>query len=125
MANIPIFPGSSSFIPGNTPFGFYDYDYQFQVDADKVALFCARRMGYPIINIELQDLNFYTAFEEAITTYGNEIYAYLVRDNMLSIEGAFTGSSLNNAMITPNMATIVRMSQQYGEEAGVGGSNTI
>ncbi len=39
--NIPIYPGSSSFTPGNTPFGFYDYDYQFQIDADKVVTFCA------------------------------------------------------------------------------------
>ena len=28
--NIPIYPGSSSFLPGMTPFGFYDYDPQFQ-----------------------------------------------------------------------------------------------
>ena len=26
MANIPIWPGSSSFHPGDTPFGFYDHD---------------------------------------------------------------------------------------------------
>jgi hypothetical protein len=122
--NIPIYPGSSSFIPGNTPFGFYDYDYQFQIDADKVATFVARRLGYPIMEVELQDLNFYAAFEEAITTYGNELYAYQVRDNMLSLEGAPTSSNLNNALITPNFATIVRMSQQYGEEAGVGGNIT-
>ena len=122
--NIPIYPGSSSFIPGNTPFGFYDYDYQFQIDADKVATFVARRLGYPIMEVELQDLNFYAAFEEAITTYGNELYAYQVRDNMLSLEGAPTSSNLNNALITPNMATIIRMSQQYGEEAGVGGNVT-
>jgi hypothetical protein len=122
--NIPIYPGSSSFIPGNTPFGFYDYDYQFQTDADKVATFVARRLGYPIMEVELQDLNFYAAFEEAITTYGNELYAYQVRDNMLSLEGAPTSSNLNNALITPNMATIIRMSQQYGEEAGVGGNVT-
>ena len=30
MANIPIWPGSSSFFPGDTPFGFYDNDFQFQ-----------------------------------------------------------------------------------------------
>ena len=30
MANIPIWPGSSSFFPGNTPFGFYDNEYDFQ-----------------------------------------------------------------------------------------------
>jgi hypothetical protein len=122
--NIPIYPGSSSFVPGNTPFGFYDYDVQFQSDADKVATFVARRLGYPIMEVELQDLNFYAAFEEAITTYGNELYAYQVRDNMLSLEGAPTSSNLNNALITPNMATIVRLSQQYASEAGAGGNVT-
>jgi len=122
--NIPIYPGSSSFIPGSTPFGFYDYDVQFQSDADKVTTFVARRLGYPIMEVELQDLNFYAAFEEAITTYGNELYAYQVRDNMLSLEGAPTSSNLNNALITPNMATIVRLSQQYASEAGVGGNIT-
>ena len=122
--NIPIYPGSSSFIPGMTPFGFYDFDSQFQTDADKVATFCARRLGYPIMEVELQDLNFYVAFEEAITTYGNELYAYQVRDNMLSLEGAPTSSNLNNALITPNMSTIIRLSQQYASEAGVGGNVT-
>ena len=122
--NIPIYPGSSSFVPGSTPFGFYDYDSQFQTDADKVTTFCARRLGYPIMEVELQDLNFYAAFEEAITTYGNEIYAYQVRDNMLTLEGAPADVSVNNALITPNMATIVRLSQQYAEEAGAGGNVT-
>jgi len=122
--NIPIYPGSSSFIPGNTPFGFYDFDPQFQTDADKVATFCARRLGYPIMEVELQDLNFYAAFEEAITTYGNEVYAFQAMDNMLSLEGAPADASVNNALITPNMATVVRLSQQYAEEAGAGGTVT-
>ena len=122
MANAQIWPGSSSFFPGNTPFGFYDYDYQFQTDADKVANFCARRLGYPLVDVELQDINFYTAFEEAVTTYGNEIYAFKVRQDFLSMEGASTGSALNNSLIQPNFGAIVRMSNQYGEEAGVGGT---
>ncbi len=122
MANIPIWPGSSSFAPGDTPFGFYDSDTAFQTDADKVAKFCAQRLGYPIENVELQDIQFYTAFEEAVTVYGNELYAFKVRDNMLSLEGASTGSSLNHSLITPSMASIVRLSEQYGEEAGVGGN---
>jgi len=122
--NIPIYPGSSSFTPGSTPFGFYDYDTQFQNDADKVATFCARRLGYPIMEVELQDLNFYAAFEEAITTYGNEVYAFQTVDNMLSLEGAPADISVNNALITPNMATIIRLSQQYASEAGAGGTIT-
>ena len=83
MANIPIWPGSSSFDPGGTPFGFYDYDAEFRADADKVSVFCARRLGYPLVDVELQSGSFYTAFEEAVTTYGNELYAYKIRDNQL------------------------------------------
>jgi hypothetical protein len=122
MANATIWPGSSSFFPGDTPFGFYDYDYQFQTDADKVADFCARRLGFPLVDVELQPTNFYTAFEEAVTTYGNEVYAFKVRQDFLSMEGASTGSNLNNSVIQPNFGSIVRMSNQYGEEAGVGGT---
>ena len=122
--NVPIWPGSSSFAPGDTPFGFYDYDPQFQTDADKVSKFCAQRLGYPIQEVELQDINFYTAFEYAVTTYGNELYSFKVRDNLLSIEGLDTNVNLNDAIITPNFSSIVRLSQQYGEEAGVGGNVT-
>jgi len=78
--NISIWPGSSSFFPGDTPFGFYDNDYQFQQDADKFAKFAAQRLGYPLVEVELQDINFYTALEDAVTTYGNELYAYQVAD---------------------------------------------
>jgi hypothetical protein len=120
--NIPIYPGSSSFFSGSTPFGFYDNDYQFQIDADKVTTFCARRLGYPIMDVELQDLNFYAAFEEAITTYGNELYAYQLRDNLLDVINTPTSSNLNNAVITPSLANIVRLSQQYASEAGTGGN---
>mgnify|MGYP003633742755 CR=1 FL=1 len=86
--NVPIWPGSSSFAPGDTPFGFYDSDTQFQIDTDKFAKFSAQRLGYPLVEIELQDLNFYTAFEEAITTYGNELYSHQISDNLLSFQGA-------------------------------------
>ena len=52
MADIPIWNNNSSFTTGSTPFGFYDNDSQFQTDADKVAVFCARRLGYPIVDVE-------------------------------------------------------------------------
>ena len=122
--NIPIWNGSSSFQPGLTPFGFYDNDSQFQTDADKVSKFCAQRLGYPIQEVELQSINFYTAFEEAVTTYGNELYAFKVRDNMLTLEGLPTNIDVNNTLITPNLGNIIRLSQQYGEESGVGGNVT-
>jgi hypothetical protein len=126
MANIPIWPGSSSFHPGDTPFGFYDYDTDFQKDADRVAKFCGLRLGYPIENVELQDINFYAAFEEAVTVYSNELYAYKQREDYLSLEGAsysFGGTQvdLSDAVITPNLQPIINLSEQYGTWAGVGG----
>ena len=122
MANTPIWPGSSSFFPGDTPFGFYDNDLDFQCDADKVAVFCARRLGYPLTDVELQDISFYAAFEEAVTTYGNEVYAFKASENYLSLEGSSTGSALNYKLQKPNLGTIIRLAEQYGEEAGVGGT---
>jgi len=109
MANIQIWPGSRS---------------DFQQDADKVADFCTKRMGYPIVDVELQDINFYTAFEEAVTTYGNEVYAFKVRQDYLDVEGSSTGSALNNKLVTPHFGAIVRLSEQYGVEAGTGGNVT-
>jgi|TARA_R110001592_G_scaffold70259_1_gene215291 hypothetical protein len=122
MANAIIWPGSSSFFPGDTPFGFYDNDSDFQQDADKVTVFCSRRLGYPLTDIELQDLNFYTAFEEAVTTYGNEVYAYQASENYLSIEGSQTGSNLNYKLQKSNLGNEIRIAEGYGTEAGVGGS---
>ena len=127
MANIPIWPGSSSFHPGDTPFGFYDYNPDFQKDADKVAKFCGLRLGYPIENVELQDINFYAAFEEAVTVYSNELFAYKQREDYLSLEGTpytYEESNVNfqDATITPNLQRIVDLSEQYGTWAGVGGN---
>jgi hypothetical protein len=122
--NISIWPGSSSFSPGDTPFGFYDYDIDFQRDADKVANFCTRRLGYPLVDIELQDISFYAAFEEAITTYGNELYAYQIRDNQLDLIGISTTTPLNDSIITPSLSSVIRLSKQYGAEAGSGGELT-
>jgi hypothetical protein len=121
--NIPIWPGSSSFQPGDTPFGFYDYDFQFQNDANKFAKFAAQRLGYPLVEVELQDINFFTALEEAVTTYGNELYAYQVAENLLSFQGSTTQiAAPNDEVIQENMAAVIRLSQQYGVEAGVGGN---
>ena len=124
MPNTPIWPGSSSFFPGETPFGFYDNDTEFQTDANKVSVFCARRLGYPLTDVELQAISFYAAFEESVTTYGNEVYAFQASENYLSLEGSTTGSLLNYKLQQPNLGAIVRLSEQYGEEAGVGGTVT-
>ena len=125
MANVPVYAGSSSFFPGDTAFGFYDYQYDFQVDADAIVTFVTRRLGWPIEVVELQPSQIYTAFEEAVTVYGNEVYQFQIRENMLSMEGNLTGSGpYNNVLMTPSLGGVVRIADNYGEEAGVGGNTT-
>ena len=122
MANIPIYDGNPTWTSNAVPFGFYNNDSDFQLDSVKVAKFCASRLGYPLVDVELQSGSFFTAFEEAVTTYGNELYAHIIRDNQLSLEGLSTGSNLNTSIITPNFEPIVRLTEQYGAEAGSGGN---
>lgn len=122
MANRIGWPGSSSFTTGSTPFGFYDSDPIFAADADRVSNFCATKLGYPIMDVELQDLNFYACFEEAVAVYANEVYQSKIKDNYLSLEGAPTGSTLNNVVVTPSLRNVVAMADAYGEAIGVGGN---
>ena len=121
MAQINIWNGSSTFTTGSTPFGFYDTDTDFQTDADKVASFCATRLGYPLMDVELDSGSFYACFEEAVTTYGNEVFQYKIRENYLNVEGSPTGSSLNNKVVNPNLNSVINISKNYGTEAEVGG----
>ena len=124
MPTTSIWNGSSTFTTGSTPFGFYDNDTDFQADADKVAKFCGTRLGYPLMDVELQSGSFYACFEEAVTTYGNEVFQYKIRENYLNLEGASTGSSVNNQLIDSNINRFVQIAKNYGTEAGVGGNVT-
>ena len=57
-----IWTGSGSAVSGNTPFGLYDDDSTFQSEAPKFAVWAARRLGYPIMAIELPSGSFYACF---------------------------------------------------------------
>ena len=125
MANIPIWPGSSSFalVTNPTPFALYDTDTSFITDADNISDWCAKRLGYPLVDIELQDVNFYTCFEEAINEYGAQLYNFQIINNFHTLEGTTTGSTFNNQLISPNLGGTVNISDQYGNETYGGGGD--
>ena len=126
-----IWAGSSSFSSGNTPYGFYDSDSEFSGSGnhsvDKFADWSAKRLGYPIVEIELQDVQFYACYEEAITEYSAQVNQFNIRDNMLALQGQETGSGetktdLTHRKLTPTIGRNIQLAEQYGSEAGVGGT---
>jgi hypothetical protein len=125
MANSQNWTGTSVFNQNDsTPFKFYNNDFQFRQDAVKVASFCAQRLGYPSMDVEMGAEQFFTAFETAVTTYGNELYLYQIRNNFISLENNSVDTPLNNIVIKPSLGNLIRLSQDYGNEAGVGGKTT-
>ena len=126
MAQELIYPGSSSFFPGQTPFGIYDDDYVFQEDAPKMALWCARRLGFPIQNVELQDENFYACFEEAVSEYSAQVNQFNIRNDLYSLKGRDTGTNYSGKLVEGSILPhLVQISDAYGTLVGVGGNTEI
>lgn len=118
-----VWSGRGSNPIGKTPFGYYDRDTAFVAAAPKVADFCARRLGYPILDVELVDSQFYACFEEAVTEYGSQVNQFNLRENMLRFRGISTSENLSGRnIVTTIIPQMVIMAASYGTEALVGGN---
>ena len=122
MAQEAIWPGSGSAVSESTPFGLYDNDSEFQTEAPQVATWCAKRLGYPIMDVELQDYQFYACLEEAISEYGAQVNQFNIRDNLFHLKGQSTGSNFTHKRVKPTLGETIFISEEYGQEAQVGGS---
>jgi hypothetical protein len=120
---------SGSFISGSsTPFGIYDSDTEFRIDAPKTATWVAKRLGWPIVNIELDNDQIFTCFEESVSEYSAQINQFNLRNNLDILRGQPKGRVANFSQTLVDgsfLPTAVRMAQQYGTLAGVGGSTSI
>jgi hypothetical protein len=122
MVEIPIWPGTSSFTTGSTPFGTFDTDVDFQVEIDRFADWCAKRLGYPIVDVELQDVNFYACFEEAVYEYSYNVNQFNIQQNMLSIMGSSTSNNLTQRNISTGMGPLIQLATEYGSETFTNGN---
>ena len=118
-------PGSGSAISGSTPFGIYDTDSIFQSDGPRVADWVAKRLGYPVQNVELLPQNIYACFEESINEYGAQVNQFNIRNNLSNLMGQSTSSNFtNNYVEGTNMGSLIKIANAYGQEAEVGGYTT-
>jgi hypothetical protein len=118
-------PGSGSAItPGNgsTPFGFYDADPVFQYQAPRAAAWAAISLGYPIVDVEMIDVNFYSCLEAAITEYTAQVNQFNIINNISLLQGQSTTIDVTQQNIQgTGLPYMIRLSQAYGTEFGVGG----
>lgn len=120
---------SGSFISGSsTPFGLYDSDTVFRLDAPKTSVWVAKRLGYPIVNIELDNEQIWACFEESTSEYSAQINQFNIRNNIDILRGQPKTNNQNFSQTLVDgsfLPSAVRMSQQYGTLAGVGGNTEI
>jgi hypothetical protein len=125
-------PGSGSVVDmDSVPFGYYlneqncsPEETTFEMDCSGSAMWAAKRLGYPIVDIEMIDVNFYACFEESVLEYNRVINEFNIVNNMMNIQGLpqdqfknLTGMSVKGS----GLPFIVQLSKQYGSEALVGG----
>ena len=108
---------------GKTPFGFFDSDQQFTSFAPKAANWAATRLGYPIVDVEMVDLQFYACFEESVTEYSAQVNQFSIKQNLYSLRGTSTSVNLTTSVLqTQPLPFYLKLSEAYGAEVGAGGN---
>ena len=114
----------SAFIVGQTPYGTYDNDSTFQTDIVSVTKWCAKRLGFPVLQLEIPSGSIYACFEESVNEYSQHINNYNIKNWMWEqygeksrISGSLSTGSSNP--VTPTLGPSVTLSDKYGQVVGL------
>ena len=114
----------SSFVSGQTPYGTYDADSTFQNDIVSVTKWCAQRLGFPVLQLEIPSGSIYACFEEAVNEYSQHINNYNIKNWMWEqygeksrISGSLSTGSSNP--VTPSLGPSITLSDKYGQAVGL------
>ena len=114
---------------GQTPYALYDDDDTFKTDAVNVTKWVAKRLGHPVMQLEMNSGSIYATFEESISEYSTHINNYNIKNWMWNSYGAearesgsvYSETGTSEPKHPNNMGTTFTLSEQYGQAAGVGG----
>lgn len=104
-----------------TPFGFFDADASFQTEADGMVVFVKRRLGDDVLSVELTKKQIWACFEEAVTEYSELIHEMRIQSELINVLGLPTGSDITNIFPKQSLEFLIRLSDPYAAETGVGG----
>ena len=118
----------TTFVSGaQTPYGTYDADSTFQTDILSVTKWVARRLGYPVLQLEIPSGSIYACFEESINEYSQHINNYNIKNWMWEQYGEKTriSGSLGTGSLDPVVPThgpSITLSEKYGQAVNMGGN---
>ncbi len=117
---------------GSTPYSIYDNDQTFQDDSLTVTKWVARRLGHPVLQLEIFSGSIFACFEEAISEYSLHINNYNMKNWLWDHYGSSnkqSGSAYSqtgsNEPVSPGLGTSIVLSEAYGTYAGVGGDTDL
>ena len=117
-----------TFVSGaQTPYGTYDADSTFQTDILAVTKWVAKRLGYPVLQLEIPSGSIYACFEESINEYSYHINNYNIKNWMWEqygeknrISGSLGTGSLDP--VVPTHGPSITLSEKYGQVVNMGGN---
>ena len=125
-------PSTAYQIVNETPHGIYDTDTEFQNDGLTVTKYVAKKLGHPVMQIEIPSGSIYACFEEAVSEYSQQINHYNTKNWMWEHygstnreSGSVLGDMGSHEPEAPHMGTTFLLSEQYGEAVNVGGGITM
>ena len=126
-----------------TPFGVFDSEKDFQIDADSMVTFVKRKLGDDILSVELTNKQIWMSFEEAALEYSRVVNEYQAKSQL----GNLLGNSLNipdneadesgndvydggpqggeSKFPRETLEYLMRKAEPYASHAAVGGSYNI
>ena len=108
-----------------TPFGIYDNEDDFKLDADNMITYVKRKLGDDVLSVELTKKQIFANFEEATLEYSSILNQYQAKSQLVNFLGFATGSILSGSeekYIRENLEFLNRFAEPYAMEAGIGGS---
>ena len=127
-----------------TPFGIFDSEKDFIIDANSMVTFVKRKLGDDILSVELTNKQVWMSFEEATLEYGRIVNEYQTKSQLGNLLGMDLGTSSDdqtydgsdnsidggprgqeNKFPRETLEFLSRKAEPYASSAGVGGSYNI
>jgi len=121
-----------------TPFGIFDGEKDFQIDADSMVTFVKRKLGDDILSVELTNKQIWMSFEEGALEYSRIVNEYQTKSQLANLlgndlnkqdegEGNLDGGPQGAESKFPRetLEFLMRKAEPYASHAATGGSFNI